>query len=161
MPDLLARHLRNHTTDAENKLWLVLKHFRHHGFHFRRQVRIGRYVADFLTFGARLIVELDGVQHAEDAARRHDDDRTAFLEAEGFYVLRFWNNDVFDDTDGVSRTIDAALQARAPFQHASGAARAEKVAPVAPRPPRSRETRKLPQRRATPTPNPSPQGGGE
>jgi very-short-patch-repair endonuclease len=160
MPDLLARNLRNNATDAEKKLWLILKHFRHHGFHFRRQVRIGDYVADFLTFGARLIVELDGDQHAEENARRYDDKRTAFLDAEGFQVLRFWNYEVFEDADGVARSIDAALLARAPFQHATGADRAEIVAPITPKPSRSREARKLPRRCATPTPNPSPQGGG-
>ena len=161
MANAFARHLRNNQTDAERKLWSLLRQFRDRGFHFRRQVAIGPYVADFLTFGARLIVELDGSQHDEAAARHHDAKRTAFLEREGFVVLRFWNDQVFADVEEVARQIDDALLRRAPFQHATGAARDAVVAPLMPKPPRSRANRKLPSRRKTPTPNPSPQRGGE
>ena len=77
--------------------------------HFRRQVPIGAYVADFASLRAKLIVEVDGGSHTEPARIAHDERRTAFLMAEGFRVLRFWNADVREDIDSVLDTIYAAL----------------------------------------------------
>ena len=74
----------------------------------RRQVPFKPCVADFASHQARLVVELDGAQHAEDEARRHDDVRTVFLEEHGYRVMRFWNNEVFENLEGVCETILAA-----------------------------------------------------
>ncbi len=96
-----ARQLRRVQTDAERVLWFRLRDRRLEGLKFRRQVPIDRYVVDFLCADARLVVELDGGQHAE----RDETNRTAVLEAMGYLVLRFWNNDVLSNTDGVLEAI--------------------------------------------------------
>jgi very-short-patch-repair endonuclease len=116
-----ARRMRKAPTEAERKLWWHLRHrLSLDGSHFRRQVQIGPYIADFACHVLKLIVEIDGGQHglqlAEDAAR------TRRLQSEGYRVLRFWNNEVLSNIDGVMTIIQNA---------------------------------------ATPTPDPSPQGGGE
>ena len=106
MPSPIARRLRKNPTDAETRLWSRLRRKQLDGHRFRRQVSLGPYVADFVCFEARLIVEVDGGQHAERAA---DTARTAWLEAQGYRVLRFWNNDVLGNIDGVVETIRAAF----------------------------------------------------
>jgi lysyl-tRNA synthetase class 2 len=98
-----ARRLRRDQTDAERKLWFRLRDRRLNGLKFRRQMPIKSYVVDFCCESARLIVELDGGQHSEHSAE--DAKRMADLEAFGFLVLRFWNNDVLRNTDGVVETI--------------------------------------------------------
>jgi len=103
-----ARALRANQTDAEARLWTGLRDRRLAGAKFRRQVAIGPYIADFTCFAARLIVELDGGQHAHDA--NADAARTARLEGQGFRVLRFWNNDVLANTEGVLERILEALR---------------------------------------------------
>ena len=103
-----ARALRANQTDAETRLWLRLRDRRLAGAKFRRQAAIGPYIADFACFPARLIVELDGGQHAQDADA--DAARTAWLEGQGFRVLRFWNNDVLANTEGVLERILEALR---------------------------------------------------
>ncbi len=97
-----SRDLRHNATDAEKKLWRALREAFPHA-KFRFQVPMGRFFADFFSHAARLIVEVDGGQHAE--AGSYDDSRTRFLEGEGYRVLRFWNNDVLDNLDGVITTI--------------------------------------------------------
>jgi very-short-patch-repair endonuclease len=94
--------------DVERKLWFQLRDRRLDGFKFRRQVAIGSYIADFCCESAHLIVELDGGQHAERSAE--DAKRTATLEAQGYLVLRFWNNDVLENMDGVLQTILETLR---------------------------------------------------
>jgi len=79
------------------------------GTHFRRQVPIGSYVVDFACMTARLIIELDGSHHADDPQRSRDAARTRWLETEGYRVIRFWNNDLTDNPDGVLDAIRAAL----------------------------------------------------
>jgi Protein of unknown function (DUF559) len=79
------------------------------GTHFRRQVPIGPYVADFACMAARLIVEVDGSQHGHDDVRKRDERRSRWLEAEGYRVLRFWNNDLTTNMDGVLEAIYAAI----------------------------------------------------
>ena len=79
------------------------------GTHFRRQVPIGPYVADFACMAARLIVEIDGSQHGSEAGARKDAQRTQWLEHEGYTVLRFWNNDVTRNIKGVLEAIHVAL----------------------------------------------------
>jgi len=115
--------MRATPTEAEQKLWWHLRHrLALGGSHFRRQARIGRYIADFACHRLKLIVEVDGGQHALRTAL--DSNRTAFFETKGYRVLRYWNNDVLTNMDGVLQDIQRAVT-------------------------------------TTPTPDPSPQGGGE
>ncbi len=111
----LQRLLRHGQTEAERVLWQRLRDRRLQGWKFRRQYRIGRYIADFSCLEKRLVVELDGSQHLE--ATEHDALRTRFLEARGFRVLRFWNDDVLRETDAVLDTICTALAPHPPSGH--------------------------------------------
>ena len=122
-----AQTLRRGPTDAERKLWYVLRSLKPLGIYFRRQAPIGIYIADFAWHAGKLVVELDGSQHAEVRAA-HDAQRTAWLQSQGYRVLRFWNNDVLKSPRSVGEAIMTAVQ--------------EAIS-------------------KNPTPNPSPQGGGE
>ncbi|RAZ75111.1 endonuclease domain-containing protein [Mesorhizobium atlanticum] len=102
-----ARSMRREPTEAEDRLWHELRGRRLDNIKFRRQVPMGRYVADFVCAEARLIVEIDGSQHAES---RHDQERDAELKARGFRVLRFWNDDVLKELDAVCDTIIAYVR---------------------------------------------------
>ncbi|HTN15738.1 MAG TPA: DUF559 domain-containing protein [Sphingomonadaceae bacterium] len=99
--------MRREPTDAERKLWLLLRAKRLQGWKFRRQQQIGRYIADFICFEARLIVEADGSQHVESTADRVRDD---YLAGQGFRLLRLWNNDILTNPEGVATAILAALE---------------------------------------------------
>jgi very-short-patch-repair endonuclease len=101
-----ARKLRRTLTDAERAMWFLLRDRRLAGVKFRRQFPIGPYVADFASIQQRLIIELDGGQHADS---ERDARRSAFLAADGWRVLRFWNNDALSNTDGVLEAIQHAL----------------------------------------------------
>jgi very-short-patch-repair endonuclease len=103
-----ARRLRRNLTDAEARLWSVLRRRQMEGRHFRRQAPIGPYIADFVCFAEALIIEVDGGQHAETTAR--DQARTRWLEAQGFRVIRFWNHDVLANIEGVAETIRRVLR---------------------------------------------------
>jgi very-short-patch-repair endonuclease len=103
-----ARSLRETPTDAESLLWYHLRDRRLANFKFRRQRPIGPYFADFACIEAKLIVELDGGQHVEAAG--YDENRTRFIEAQGYRVLRFWNNEVLAQADAVRERILLALQ---------------------------------------------------
>ncbi len=100
-----AARLRRDQTDVEQRFWLAVRDRRLAGMKFRRQATIGPYVVDFLCIEKRLIVELDGGQHDEIV----DANRTRFLEERGYRVLRFWNNDVVENFDGVLQTVIEAL----------------------------------------------------
>jgi len=102
-----ARGLRRRQTDAERRLWARLRDRRLLGVRFARQVPIGPYIVDFCCREQRLIVELDGGQHATRAD--YDAGRTAFLEGLGYRVLRFWDNEALRNTDGVLQRIAQAL----------------------------------------------------
>jgi very-short-patch-repair endonuclease len=105
-----ARAMRLEPTEAERKLWWHLRHrLLVPGTHFRRQVRLGPYIVDFASHSLRLAIELDGGQHAERVDQ--DERRTQFLEGEGYRMLRFWNNDVLQNIDGVLEVIDSAISA--------------------------------------------------
>jgi len=98
-----ARQLRRTTTEAERALWQELRRGKIPGTRFRRQVPIGPYIADFACLKTKLVVELDGSQHADRTV--YDDERTAFLNARNFRVLRFWNGQLFGERDAVIETI--------------------------------------------------------
>jgi very-short-patch-repair endonuclease len=116
-----ARRMRAEPTEAERVLWQRLRRdIALSGSHFRRQAAIGPFIVDFASHRARLVIELDGGQH--DWQQASDQSRTRLIEAAGYRVLRFWNNDVLSNLDGVLQQIQCALP---------------------------------------PTPDPSPQGGGE
>jgi adenine-specific DNA-methyltransferase len=100
-----SRRLRRDSTDAERKLWSVLRNGQMNGLKFRRQVEIDGYIADFLCPEKRLIIEVDGGQHTPERDAR----RTAYLESQGFSILRFWNNEVLENLDGVWTAIEDAL----------------------------------------------------
>jgi very-short-patch-repair endonuclease len=102
-----ARQLRRSMTDAERRLWFAMRDRRLAGYKFRRQHPIEGYVVDFACTKYQLIVEADGGQHAES---RNDEWRTQKLEALGWRVLRFWNNDILTNTEGVILTILRELE---------------------------------------------------
>ena len=104
-----ARQLRRTMTNAERKLWWHLKRLPNPNAHFRRQATIGQYYADFACHHHRLVIEVDGGGHAVDQQIVADARRTAFLNARGYRVLRFWNNEIFNQIDGVMSTIYQAL----------------------------------------------------
>ncbi len=106
-----ARELRKNATDAENLLWQLLRRNQLYGFGFRRQHPLGSYILDFYCHQAKLAIELDGGQHAEGAQREHDEVRSAWLQKQGITVLRFWNNEVLTNTEGVLQRIFEALKA--------------------------------------------------
>ena len=97
----LARELRKNQTDAEKLLWSRLRGKQILGVTFNRQKPIGRYIVDFYSFAAQLVIELDGSQHYEDDAVEYDLERTKVLESLGLKVLRFDNSQVFENLDGV------------------------------------------------------------
>jgi len=105
-----ARELRKNPTEAEQALWKHLRMCQLEGHKFRRQQPLGRYIVDFVCLEKRLIVELDGGQHAEQVLS--DTARTAWLETQGFRVLRFWNNEVLSEIESVKEAIREALQQR-------------------------------------------------
>lgn len=138
-----ARALRREETPAESRLRLALREALP-GAKFRRQVSIGPYFADLISHRSKLIVEVDGSQHAENAEQ--DAKRTRFLEGEGYRVLRFWNNEVMGNLDGVLTVIASALpKALSPLVGESG----ERGVPA--------EGRRAAKPR-TPHPDPLPQG---
>ncbi|MGD9162404.1 MAG: DUF559 domain-containing protein, partial [Desulfobacteraceae bacterium] len=98
-----ARVLRRNSTDAERKLWYDIRARQLDGFKFRRQQQLGGYIVDFVCFEKSLIIELDGGQHAIN--REKDIERDSWLKKEGFHVLRFWNNDVLSNDEGVLSEI--------------------------------------------------------
>ena len=105
-----SRALRRDSTEAEKRLWSILRNRNLDGRKFRRQVTIDSYVVDFCCIAERLIIELDGEQHA-GARKGYDDSRTKDLQARGFRVLRFWNSKVLRGTEGVIQEISRTLSA--------------------------------------------------
>ena len=103
-----ARELRRNSTDAERVMWSSLRSRQFGSYNFRRQQPIGSFIVDFVCFEKRLIVELDGGQHMENES--HDRERTEWLEGQGFFVLRFWNNQVLKEIDTVKFEVLSALQ---------------------------------------------------
>ena len=98
-----ARVLRSNQTQAEQRLWYYLRARRFFGLKFKRQKPVGNYIVDFVCFFQKLIIEVDGGQHHEQM--EYDSRRDQWLRGEGFVVLRFWNNQVLGDTEGVLESI--------------------------------------------------------
>ena len=98
-----ARSLRKNQTDAELALWQLVRGKRFNGIKFRRQHPIAPYIVDFICTNNKLIIEIDGGQHAD--AIEYDQKRTTFLESKGYTVIRFWNNEVLTSIEGVYETI--------------------------------------------------------
>ena len=107
LPTRRSRELRNNGTPAERALWQFLRNRQLNGVRFNRQVPIGPFICDFVSRREKLVVELDGGQHAERAA--DDARRTRFLQMRGYQVLRFWNSDVLENIIGVIAAIEAKL----------------------------------------------------
>jgi very-short-patch-repair endonuclease len=105
----LPKELRKRQTDAEGRLWYCLRNKQIEGFKFRRQHRIGHYVVDIVCLEKKLIIEIDGGQHNEVLNQARDRLRTNWLEKEGYQLLRFWDNEVLTNTEGVLKVIRQEL----------------------------------------------------
>jgi len=105
----LPRVLRKHQTDAEARLWYHLQNRQLEGFKFRREHRIGRYIVDMVCLDKKLVIEIDGGQHNEPLNQEKDEQRTNWLKNEKYDVMRFWDNDVLTNTEGVLETIRQKL----------------------------------------------------
>jgi very-short-patch-repair endonuclease len=112
-----ARTLRRNSTKAEQKMWALLRNRSLASAKFRRQQPIGPYIVDFISFECRLIIEIDGGQHADRATE--DETRTRWLESQGFQVLRFWNNEALGNPDGVLVKVAEALRTPHPAAKAA------------------------------------------
>jgi len=124
-----SRSLRRDSTEAEKHLWAILRNRKLDGWKFRRQVPIDSFIVDFCCVEARLIVELDGEQHA-DVQKRYDDMRTRELKTLGFRVLRFWNSEVLQETEGVIQEIRRMLNADRSVRRLDGAQNPHLTSPV-------------------------------
>jgi len=128
-----AKRLRRDQTDAERKLWLYLRSRQMNGFKFRRQQPIGRCIVDFFCPESKLVVELDGGQHADQAEA--DQRRTGFLAKAGYRVLRFWDNDVLTEPEAVLQKIVEELNHPSPPPSPSrgeGVKRTHQASPLTP-----------------------------
>ena len=127
-----ARELRRDMTPAERKLWQVLKGRHLDGHRFRRQHPMGPYIADFACLESGVVIEVDGGQHDESEEELR---RDRFMEAKGFKVLRFWNNEIMANLEGVGSVIAQRLAERCPhpslpsLAHPTGAASGEGAEP--------------------------------
>jgi very-short-patch-repair endonuclease len=118
-----ARALRHDSTKAEQIVWRTVRAHRLNGVGFRRQAPIGPYIVDFVSYAAKIVIELDGGQHFDEAHEALDAKRDKFLRAKGFRVLRFSNHDVITNLEGVWDVIAAAIgesQTPSPPSPASG-----------------------------------------
>ena len=117
MANRFARSLRTNATAAERRLWQHLRLLKSEGCHFRRQVPLGGYIADFACHTAKLVIELDGGQHGD--AQTYDAQRTEVLARQGYGVIRFWNNEVFETLEGVVDRIRHELSLPTAFRYAA------------------------------------------
>jgi len=100
-----AKNLRSSSTDAERVLWCHIRAKRLDGFKFRRQHPMGKYIVDFICLESKIVIELDGGQHADPGIETYDRERDNWLERAGYRVLRFWDNDVLLNTKGMLEVI--------------------------------------------------------
>jgi very-short-patch-repair endonuclease len=105
----IAKELRYSETESEKFLWTLLRAKKLNGVKFRRQEPVGQYVVDFVCFEKKLIIEIDGGQHSDEKNKEYDEIRTKWLQSQGFRVIRFWNNDVSSNIEGVITRIKEAL----------------------------------------------------
>ena len=140
MADSRAQYLRKNLTGPERKLWSALKRFRKMGFNLRRQVPFGPYTLDFASHRERLVIEVDGAQHATEVNLVHDQERSRILESQGYRVVRYSNQDVLHNLDGVVRDVFAILHERCRIKFSNGGP------PPEPSPPRGSEGSTAPQR---------------
>ena len=106
----LRRNLRKNQTDVERNLWNILRNRQMRGLKFIRQYSVGTYILDFFCPAKRLAIELDGGQHNEDSNRAHDEARTQYLALEHIRVVRFWNNEVLENIQGVYDKIEQEIK---------------------------------------------------
>ena len=102
---LLAKNLRNKATPQEQKLWDILRKRKFAGLKFTRQYPIGKYIVDFACRRKKLVIEIDGSQHNEENNILYDNERTNFIESEGYKIIRFWNNEINDNIEGVYQKL--------------------------------------------------------
>ena len=108
--NLKARDLRKNMTPQERKLWNIIRNKHFYGYRFRRQFPIERYIVDFICREKRVIIELDGGQHNQPEDVQYDNERTAFLTSEGYQVVRFWNNDIDKNLQGVYKKLQEIIE---------------------------------------------------
>ena len=101
----LARNLRKNSTKEEYIIWQILRNRNFFNLKFKRQIPIGKYIVDFLCEEKNIIIEIDGGQHNSDVNIIKDEERTKFLESKGYKVIRFWNNDINNNLDGVYQQL--------------------------------------------------------
>jgi 5-methyltetrahydrofolate--homocysteine methyltransferase len=105
----LVRELRRKSTPQEIILWSRLKGRKFNNLKFRRQHLVGKYIVDFICLEKKLIIELDGYQHKEKDQKQYDKERTKYLKEQGFEIVRFWNNEVNNNLEGVFLKIESCL----------------------------------------------------
>ena len=105
----IARKLRKNSTIQERMLWKILRNRQFKNLKFRRQFPIGEYIVDFVCQVTRIVIELDGGQHNEFENIIKDNERTKFIESEGYKVIRFWNNDILNNLEGVFKILNDLL----------------------------------------------------
>ena len=110
----IARRLRKNATDAERILWGKLRNKQLTGVKFRRQQPIAGYIVDFVTFERKVVVELDGGHHKAQGQKEKDEARNLWLRRQGYEVIRFWDNEVFENLEGVLETIREKLLTNTP-----------------------------------------------
>jgi very-short-patch-repair endonuclease len=127
LPVNIAKQLRQRQTEAEKLLWSKIRDKQLLGLKFRRQQCIGDYIIDFACLDKNLLIEIDGGQHNTDEKIKKDSDRTLWLEGKGYHLLRFWNNDVMDNIDGVVEVILHSLGRKSPPHSNSLPRRGERI----------------------------------
>ena len=120
MANEIARSLRKRMTPQEIKLWMRLRELRRHGTHFRRQSPRPPYILDFECRKARLVIEVDGGQHGRSDMQHRDRKRDDVMRRRGYSILRFWNNEIDNQLDGVMETILRELEAKGPARPLRG-----------------------------------------
>ena len=105
-----AKELRKRQTEAEKRLWFKLRDKQLYGAKFRRQEPVGNYIVDFVCFEKKLVLEIDGNPHKHTDVKRNDKQRTAWMQSEGFKVLRFWNADILNNIEVVLKKVKDCLR---------------------------------------------------